>query len=76
MNPDLRRFTYYPRSRPWGSSCDRVDYMIASKRLWDTGRVTAAGMLDSEAGRGPSDHVPIWVDINVQARVESMENGT
>jgi exonuclease III len=66
MKPDIRRFTYFPRTREWGSSCDRVDYVLTSKKLWDTGRVSDAGILDNEAERGPSDHVPIWVDINLK----------
>lgn len=64
-NPTSLRFTYFPRGRAWGSSCDRVDYVLASKKLWDAGRVTAAGILDNEVDRGPSDHVPIWVDIRL-----------
>lgn len=61
-----RRYTYYPRSREWGSSCDRVDYVIVGKRTWEDGLVTVCGILDSEAERGPSDHVPIWVDIHLR----------
>lgn len=60
---DERRYTYYPRGREWGTSCDRVDYFIAGRKLWDAGLVTDSGILDSEAERGPSDHVPIWVDV-------------
>lgn len=60
---DERRYTYYSRGREWGTSCDRVDYFIAGRKLWDANMVTESGILDSEAERGPSDHVPIWVDI-------------
>ena len=74
MNPDTRRFTYFPRSRDWGSSCDRVDYVIAGKRLWDTGRVTGAGILDSEAERGTSDHVPIWAGITMNPKPQELQN--
>jgi hypothetical protein len=28
--------------------------------------VVGAGSLDSEAERGPSNHVPIWVDIRLE----------
>lgn len=62
---DERRYTYYSRGRQWGSSCDRVDYAIVGRSMWDEGLVTGAGILDSEAERGPSDHVPIWVDIRL-----------
>ncbi|KAK1771904.1 Endonuclease/exonuclease/phosphatase [Phialemonium atrogriseum] len=58
-----RRYTYYPRTREWGSSCDRVDLVIVSKALWESGRVLGTGILDSPAERGPSDHVPLWVEV-------------
>lgn len=67
MHPDEKRFTYYSRGREWGTSCDRVDYFIASKKLYERKKgVVEAGMLDSGEGRGPSDHVPIWIDINLR----------
>jgi exonuclease III len=69
-HPTTRRFTYYPRSRPWGTSCDRVDYVLASKKLWDTGCVTECGIMDNEVDRGPSDHVPVWVDVVIGKKGE------
>jgi exonuclease III len=66
LNAEERRYTYYPRSREWGSSCDRVDYAIVGRKMWDEGMVVDAGILDSAAERGPSDHVPIWVDIRLE----------
>jgi exonuclease III len=63
LHPKERRYTYFPRGRKWGSSCDRVDYFVAGRGVWERGRVAGCGMLDSEEGRGPSDHVPIWVDV-------------
>ncbi|KAF2186440.1 exodeoxyribonuclease III [Zopfia rhizophila CBS 207.26] len=63
MHGDERKYSYFPRSREWGSSCDRVDYVIAGKTVWDAGLVKACGILDSEGERGPSDHVPIWVEL-------------
>jgi exonuclease III len=66
LNAEERRYTYYPRSREWGSSCDRVDYAIVGRKVWDEGMVVDAGILDSAAERGPSDHVPIWVDIRLE----------
>ncbi|RYP29323.1 hypothetical protein DL767_006784 [Monosporascus sp. MG133] len=56
-----RRYSYYPRGRPWGSSCDRVDLIIASRYLSD--HIVAAGICDNPRDRGPSDHCPIWVEI-------------
>jgi exonuclease III len=66
MHGDERRYTYYSRGREWGSSCDRVDYVIAGKRAWDNGMIEASGIMDSEAERGPSDHCPVWVDVRLE----------
>ena len=66
MHGDQRRYTYYSRGREWGSSCDRVDYFIAGRRAWDAGMIKGSGIMDSEAERGPSDHVPIWVDVTME----------
>jgi exonuclease III len=63
MHGDERRYTYYPRGREWGTSCDRVDYFVTGRRAWDSGMIRGSGILDSEAERGPSDHIPVWVDI-------------
>ena len=70
LHREEKRFTYFPRGREWGSSCDRVDYFVVGKSIWERGMVRRAGILDSEAERGPSDHVPLWADI----RLESCSN--
>ncbi|KAK8038456.1 DNase I-like protein [Apiospora rasikravindrae] len=56
-----RRYSYHPRGRPWGSSCDRVDLIVASRALENN--VVNAGICDSPRDRGPSDHCPVWVEI-------------
>ncbi|KAL2146964.1 hypothetical protein VTI28DRAFT_1691 [Corynascus sepedonium] len=61
-----RRYTYYPRTREWGSSCDRVDMVIVSKALWEEGGVKGTGILDTPQERGWSDHVPLWVEVVVE----------
>lgn len=58
-----RRYTYHGRSKPWGVSADRVDLIITSKRLWTDGRVLRTDILDTPQERGPSDHVPLWVEV-------------
>ncbi|KAM7207224.1 Endonuclease/exonuclease/phosphatase [Naviculisporaceae sp. PSN 640] len=60
---DRRKYTYFSRNKEWGSSCDRVDLIFVSGDLWKEGRVVGADILDSPIERGPSDHVPIWVEI-------------
>ncbi len=66
MHGEERRYTYFPRGKEWGTSCDRVDYFIAGRSTWEKGMVRGCGILDSEVERGPSDHVPIWVDITLE----------
>ncbi|KAJ4351853.1 uncharacterized protein N0V89_007197 [Didymosphaeria variabile] len=73
MNEKEKRYTWFSRNQPWGTSCDRVDYVIVGKGMWDKGLVLGAGILDSEAERGPSDHVPVWVDINLAQTDEREE---
>ncbi|KAL1596618.1 hypothetical protein SLS60_009266 [Paraconiothyrium brasiliense] len=75
MNEYEKRYTWFSRNQEWGTSCDRVDYIIVGRKMWDKALVRAAGILDSEAERGPSDHVPIWVDIRL-ARANEQEDDT
>ncbi|KAI9847522.1 MAG: hypothetical protein M1838_000848 [Thelocarpon superellum] len=65
--PTARRYTYYPRHKPWGSGCDRVDLMLASRRLVKHRKaLVEADILDSELERGPSDHVPLYVILDLE----------
>jgi exonuclease III len=61
-----KKCTYYPRNRPWGTSCDRVDLAIASRKLLDAKKLVACEIWNTEFERGPSDHVPISVDLAVE----------
>jgi exonuclease III len=65
LHGEERRYTYFPRGREWGASCDRVDFVVAGRGMVEKGMVRACGIMDSEVERGPSDHVPIWVDVGV-----------
>jgi exonuclease III len=58
-----RRYTYHPRTKTWGASGDRVDMIIVSRQLWEGRQVTRTGICDSPQERGPSDHVPLWVEV-------------
>lgn len=64
LNPKKRRYTWLPRTREWRTSCDRVDYVLCSRQLLDGGHVVGADILMTEADRGPSDHVPIFVSLD------------
>ncbi|KAK8095082.1 Endonuclease/exonuclease/phosphatase [Apiospora hydei] len=61
VHADERRYSYHSRGRPWGSSCDRVDLIVASRALEKD--IVNAGICDSPRDRGPSDHCPVWVEI-------------
>lgn len=69
-----RKFTYRPRNKPWGAGGDRVDMILVTKRLGAQGRVREAGILDSEEERGPSDHVPLFVGLDI-GRVGCVDRG-
>lgn len=67
-----RKYTYHPRGEgEWGSSCDRVDLIIASKGLYENGGIGDTGILDSPQERGTSDHVPLWVKVKLGGSAES-----
>jgi exonuclease III len=61
---DARKYTYHPRSRTWGESCDRVDLVVAGKSLMKQEAVVACDIEDSAKERGHSDHVPLWASID------------
>ena len=60
-----RKFTYRPRrkGRGWGSGGDRVDMVLVGRGL--EGTVRGCDILDCEEERGGSDHVPLWVEVEV-----------
>ena len=47
--------------------------MIVGRGMWDNGIIQTCGILDIEAEREPSDHVPIWVDISLEETREKRE---
>jgi exonuclease III len=66
IHGDAPKFTYHSRGRPWGESCDRVDLLIASGALIDKYHAVAgADICDSPQERGHSDHVPLWISIDL-----------
>ncbi|KAK4632733.1 hypothetical protein CLAFUR0_03039 [Fulvia fulva] len=70
--PRKAGYTYYGRSRPFGSSCDRVDMILLSRAMED--RLVNAGIHETLADRGPSDHVPLFVELQTQLeRVDVVE---
>ena len=66
LHGDIEKFTYHPRGGSWGHSCDRVDLIIVSRALVDEYHaVTGSDIYDSPQERGHSDHVPLWVSVDV-----------
>ena len=64
--PNEKKYTFTPRHLPWGSSCDRVDLILLSGSLVETKDVLqGADILMTSVERGPSDHVPLWVSLNL-----------
>ncbi|EME48084.1 hypothetical protein DOTSEDRAFT_125081 [Dothistroma septosporum NZE10] len=66
FNPRKAGYTYYGRARPFGSSCDRVDMILLSREL--EARLVKAGIHETPADRGPSDHVPLYVELQTQLK--------
>jgi len=68
LHPDTSGYTYYPRGRSFGESCDRVDMILVSKSLQDS--LMSAGMHETSAERGTSDHVPLYAKLRLSDGVE------
>ena len=62
INGEQKKYTYHPPTKPWGAGGDRVDMILATKGL--KGKISKADILDTEAERGPSDHVPHFVEFH------------
>ncbi|KAL8929026.1 MAG: hypothetical protein Q9208_001469 [Pyrenodesmia sp. 3 TL-2023] len=58
-----RKYSYRPRGRVWGEGMDRVDMILATRGL----KLRDANILDEGLERGRSDHVPLWVEVEVGA---------
>ncbi|EXJ55009.1 uncharacterized protein A1O5_12748 [Cladophialophora psammophila CBS 110553] len=68
---NTKKFTYYPRGSTWGASCDRVDLIIVSHALVDDlDVVTGTDICDSAPERGHSDHVPLWISLDLAKLTE------
>lgn len=63
LNPGTEKYTYHPRNRAWKSSCDRVDLILVSRTLGPF--LLRADILESPAERGPSDHVPHFIELQL-----------
>lgn len=60
------KYSYRPRNKLWDAGVDRVDPILAIKGLKE--RVKQADILNLELERGPIDHVPLFMEVNVESR--------
>ena len=77
LHGNERRYTYYPRGKPWGSGCDRVDLILMSRALVDPDvdkdkkmGLIEADICDTEAERASSDHVPLFATLDAGMLVQ------
>jgi exonuclease III len=63
IHGDKKGYTYYPRGKKFGSSCDRVDLIICSRSLEE--KILDANVCATEKERGPSDHVPLFATFGL-----------
>ena len=72
-----RKFSWRPTGRIWGHEADRVDLILVDKGLRGDERgereLIEADILDEEAERGESDHVPSYITLQMR---DMTENGT
>ena len=61
LHADRPKYTYRPRNKPWNAGMDRVDMILVTEALEN--KVAEADILDIEADRGPSDHVPLFMKL-------------
>ena len=63
-----KKYSYRSPSRVWGSSCDRVDLILFSSDLGSGSgyQLKEADILDEEDERGPSDHLPLYITLQLE----------
>ncbi|KAI4238565.1 MAG: hypothetical protein LQ349_001019 [Xanthoria aureola] len=64
-----RKYSYRPPGKAWGEGMDRVDLILVSEGT----RIKRADILDSELERGRSDHVPLWIEVEVKSAGDEVE---
>ena len=65
-HPTARAFTWFGKTRSGQLDAARVDYALVSSELWP--RVHDASILDDRALRRRSDHAPISLELELEAR--------
>ncbi|CAL8581523.1 hypothetical protein XPA_007212 [Xanthoria parietina] len=65
-----RKYSYRPPGKAWGEGMDRVDLILVSEGT----RIKRANILDSELERGRSDHVPLWIEVELKSAGDEVED--
>lgn len=66
LHPDLRKYSWVSRSADWLASCDRVDYILVSRRLaHEDDALLEADVLMTQLDRGHSDHCPVTCTLDI-----------
>ena len=61
LHSEKKAYSFYPGTKAFGESCDRVDMRPISKSLKGQ-----AGMHETPTERGPGDHVPLYAYLNFE----------
>jgi exonuclease III len=69
LHPTRKGYTYHPRGASFGSSCDRVDMILISKKIEKS--LVEADIKETPGDRGPSDHVPLFAVLRFNKELES-----
>ncbi|KAL8803332.1 MAG: hypothetical protein Q9182_003220 [Xanthomendoza sp. 2 TL-2023] len=70
LNGKGKKFSYRPPGRIWGEGMDRVDLCLVSDRV----RLKGGNILDCVEERGRSDHVPLWVEVEVGGKDDEVRD--
>lgn len=65
LHPQEKKYSWTSRTKEWLSSCDRVDLVLVSSSLVASGALKEADICMTLVDRGPSDHCPIYVSIEL-----------
>jgi exonuclease III len=75
LHPQQKGYTFYPRLQggaKFGDSCDRVDMILLSRTLRDS--LVSAGMHETSADRGTSDHVPLYATLQFPQHMDDVDD--
>lgn len=80
LHPNEKKYTWVARNKEFATCCDRVDHIILSRSLVEghstvNGSLKGADILMTAAERGFSDHVPLFVSLDLECLGDSLVDG-